>query len=307
MKEEFLTHDSSPLPALFAKNLYERMLLTRLVNKYICQLHAEESTPSYDSCQGYEAAQIGSAICIEVGQDFTLPCTQDLGVVLTIGMTPYEVFRTFLDRGTIGNTSQQAHWSYHKHNTVTGAAPVATQILHAAGIAFASKLRRANAVTIAYCNDDVVTEPDFLEGMRFSSQHKLPILFICEHGCQDGLTTTTSCINKEQLPENLIHHMMSGVDVTQIYRTMQQAMQTTRAGRGPVLLEIFVTHLSTSQTQDPLLHHKQYLQTQGIWDETWATQLQARLQGEVGQAMQDVLSDTQNTKEREQGFSSHVS
>jgi len=293
MKDESLTLASSS--ALFTKNLYERMLLLRLVDECVCRLRADQDTTPYASCRGYEAAQIGSAVCIEVGQDFTLPSSRDLGVVLTIGMTPYEVFRTYLDRETDGGMLQQAHWSYHKHNTVTGPTPVATQILHAAGIAFASKLRKAHAVTIAYCSDDVVTEPDFLEGIRFSAHHNLPIIFICEHTCQDTLSNMTSCLDEKLLPENLTHHAISGVDVTQVYTIMQQAMHFAREGQGPILLEVFVSQPPFSQfsdNQDPLLHYKQLLQTQGIWDEEWAIQLQSRLRTEVGQALHDAVRDT---------------
>jgi len=164
MKDESLIHPTSPLPTPFVRTLYERMLLTRLVDTYVFDLYKEEHTPTFASCRGYEAAQVGSAACIEIGQDFTLPYSRDLGVFLTLGMTPYEVFRTHLTLQDVQQTSQQyTHWKYHKHNTVTGSAPVATQILHAAGIAFASKLRKVPVVTIAYCGDDVVSEPDFLE------------------------------------------------------------------------------------------------------------------------------------------------
>ncbi len=285
------------------------MLLTRLVDEHVCQLQDDEYTTTCASCRGYEAAQIGSAVCIEVGQDFTLPSSRDLGVVLTIGMTPYEVFRTYLDRETESGTLQQAYWSYHKHNTVTGPTPVATQILHAAGIAFASKLRKAHAVTIAYCSDDVVAEPDFLEGIRFSAHHNLPIIFICEHTCQDTLSNMTSCLNEKLLPENLTHHAINGVDVTQVYTTMQYAMRHAREGHGSVLLEVFVSQPPFSQfsdNQDPLLHCKQLLQTQGIWDEEWATQLQSHLRIEVEQALHDAVQDAQENNGKGQISSSHI-
>ncbi len=310
MKDESLALSSSPLPAMFAKNLYERMLLTRLVDEHACQLQDDEYTTTCTSCRGSEAAQIGSAVCIEVGQDFTLPSSRDLGVVLAIGMTPYEVFRTYLDRETVSGTLQQAHWSYHKHNTVTGPTPVATQILHAAGIAFASKLRKAHAVTIAYCSNDVVVEPDFLEGIRFSAHHNLPILFICEHTCQDTLSNMTSCLDEKLLPENLTHHAISGVDVTQVYTTMQHAMHHAREGQGAVLLEIFVSQPPFSQfsdNQDPLLHCKQLLQVQGTWGEEWATQLQSRLRIEVEQALRDAVQDAQESNGKGHISSSRIS
>jgi len=146
------------------RDLYARMLLTRIVDDYAWRLYQGGRIEFIANCRGHEAAQVGSAICIEVGKDFTLPYYRDLGVVLTIGMTPYEVFRTYLlahrQHSLIGEMDSHGaqhaplrHWGYHKHNTVTGPAPVATQLLHAAGIAFASKLRKAPVVTVAYCDN----------------------------------------------------------------------------------------------------------------------------------------------------------
>ena len=290
---------SSHSSVQLAKNLYERMLLTRLVDEYICQLYTEDSTTPFVSCRGYEAAQVGSAVCIKVGQDFTLPHYRDLGVVMAIGMSPYEVFCTYLQSQTNGNQEAgQVDWSYHKHNTVTGSAPVATQILHAAGIAFASKLRKVPVVTIAYCGDDVVTEADFLEGIRFSTHHALPIIFICEHSCQVTNSSKASCLTVDILPNTLAHYTIEGNDVLHVYETMQHAMQHAREGHGPVLLEVFVSPASFPQqhvdedVQDPLVHCKHVLQTEGEWDEEWATQLRIRLLTEVEQAMHDALRDT---------------
>ncbi len=82
--------------ATLLKDLYARMLLTRIVDDYAWRMHAQGHIDFVASCRGHEAAQVGSAICIEVGKDFTLPYYRDLGVMLTIGMTPYEVFRNYL-------------------------------------------------------------------------------------------------------------------------------------------------------------------------------------------------------------------
>src|SRR5579883_2123962 len=127
----------------FIRDLYARMLLTRLVDEYAWKLHKQGRIDMIARSYGHEAAQVGSAVCIERGTDFTLPYYRDLGVVLTIGMTPYEVFRTYFLQAqqrssqtslfqSKGHTRAQhtMHWGYHKYNTVTGPAPVATQILH---------------------------------------------------------------------------------------------------------------------------------------------------------------------------------
>ena len=275
------------------------MLLTRLVDEYICQLYAEDSTTTFVSCRGYEAAQVGSAVCIKVGQDFTLPHFRDLGVMLAIGMSPYEVFCTHLqNQKEESQDTGQVTWSYAKHNTVTGSTPVATQILHAAGIAFASKLRKVPVVTVAYCGDDSVTEADFLEGIRFAALHSLPIIFICEHSCQSTPSNQTSCIASDVLPDALARYMLQGLDVLHVHQTMQEAVEHARGGQGPILLEIFVSPISFPQQhinenmQDPLVQCKQALQDTGEWNDEWADQLRMRLLTEIEQAMHDALRDT---------------
>ena len=311
---------SATLSTTFIRDLYARMLLTRTVDDHAWKMHQQERIDFVASCRGHEAAQVGSAVCIEVGKDFTVPYYRDLGVVLTIGMTPYEVFRTYLQTHQTHPSSKRCageqpaskptamlHWGYHKHNTVTGPTPMATQILHAAGIAFACKLRKASVVTVAYCSDGVTAEADFLEGIQFAAQHQLPVVFVCEQNCPGSHTNTPSCLDAIDLPDGLTHRRIDGGDVIAVYHAMQVAMQHAREGHGPLLLEMCITRftpssLSTdaenitaiepSEQHDPLLRFRQYLQEQGLWDDEWAAQLYQRFTIEVERAMQEALRDT---------------
>lgn len=317
--QEMQTYMTVPsVSSTFLRDLYARMLLTRLVDDCAWRLLQQGRIKFVASCRGHEAAQVGSAVCIEVGKDFTLPYYRDLGVVLTIGMTPYEVFRTYLhiqqsetQSGTTDGkgrspTKRQGmlHWGYHKHNIVTGPAPVATQILHAAGIAFACKLRKARAVTVAYCGDGAKAEPDFLEGIRFAALHQLPVVFICEQNCTHCENDTSSAPSHMQiiaLPDGLTHQRIDGTDVLEVYTATQTAMQHAREGHGPILLEMCVTRGTPEQHpsledivcwHDPLLRCQRLLQEQGAWDPEWATQLYARFLAEVERAVHDAMSDT---------------
>jgi 2-oxoisovalerate dehydrogenase E1 component alpha subunit len=302
---EKTTH--SPISAFFLRDAYARMLLTRMVDNYACKLYLQGQIAFAATCCGHEAAQVGSAACIEIGEDFTLPYYRDLGVVLTIGMTPYEVFRTYLlanrrqadeARSIVQNKPADPvlHWGYHKRNTITGPAPVATQILHAAGIAFACKLRKAAAVTVAYCGDGATAEPDFLEGINFAAQHRLPLIIICE---QDSSDDQLSVLQSLSLPGQLEHRCVDGTDVMAVYKAMQTALQHARDAHGPVLLEMRVKRYTPGQPgigeegfrNDPLLRCQQLLKEQGMWDEEWAEQLHERVKTEVEQAMQDALRD----------------
>ena len=307
------------------RDLYAKMLLTRIIDERAQDLCDQRMIEPLASCRGYEAIQVGSALCIEVGQDFTLPYYRDLGVVLTIGMTPYEVFRSYLqthsqagqthkdhpmdqaeqgDRQEIATAQSFQHWGYHKHNTVTGPVPVATQLLHGVGIAFACKLRKASAVTVAYCGDEVTNEADFTEALHFAAQHQLPIVFICEHASSlhppATPTPTThyppSCLQNMVLPVELRHHCIDGTDVAAVYTATHQAMDRARSNEGPTLLEmVTVTGTSSATMHDPLIRCQYYLQSKDAWDDEWANQLTARLTTEIEHAFQDALRDINNT------------
>ena len=289
------------------RDMYMHMVLARLVDESAWTAYQEGSLGFVASCRGHEAAQVGSAVCIEVGQDFTLPYYRDLGVVLTIGMTPEEVFRTYIQALQAPAQEQEqegthirpfarpvSHWGYHKHNLVTGPAPVATQIMHAAGIAFACKLRKSSALTVAYCGDGATAEPDFREGISFAAQHQLPALFICE---QDCATRHSSALSMLELPAGLHYEQVDGSDIWQVYTATQEAMQRARAGQGPTLLEICVTRAVPGSfpdpSHDPLIRCQQLLQEQNAWDETWANELKERLRREVAQALKDVLCNAE--------------
>jgi 2-oxoisovalerate dehydrogenase E1 component alpha subunit len=292
------------------------MLLTRIVDEHAWKMHRQERIDFVASCRGHEAAQVGSAVCIEVGKDFTVPYYRDLGVVLTIGMAPYEVFHTYLQTHPAASRcsgeqpaakpTAMLHWGYHKHNTVTGPTPMATQILHAAGIAFACKLRKAPVVTVAYCSDGITSEADFLEGIQFAALHQLPIVFVCEQNCPGSHTDTPSCLHTTDLPAGLTHQRIDGGDVITVYNAMQAAMQHAREGCGPILLEMGVTRFTpasssinaqditaveSSEQHDPLLRFRRYLQEQGMWDDEWAAQLYQHFTLEVERAMQEALRD----------------
>jgi 2-oxoisovalerate dehydrogenase E1 component alpha subunit len=284
------------------RDMYTHMLLVRLVDEHAWRAYQQGHLGFVATCRGHEAAQVGSAMCIEVGQDFTLPYYRDLGVVLTIGMTPYEVFRTYRQtRQNPTDISQQdtlpslqqpvSHWGYHKHNLVTAPAPVATQVIHAAGIAFACKLRKAPAVTVAYCGDGATAEPDFLEGITFAAQHQLPAIFICE---QDTSDLAKSTLSQLTLPPNLQHHRIDGSDILLVHAATQAAIQHARAGHGSTLLEICITRATPDELpeKDPLQRCIQHLQEHDAWDEIWARELEMRLSSEVEQALADVLRDT---------------
>jgi 2-oxoisovalerate dehydrogenase E1 component alpha subunit len=302
-----LATDLSPSTILL-RDLYQRMVLTRLVDEYCWQLYQSGRIGFVASCRGHEAAQVGTATCIRAGFDFTLPYYRDLGVVLTLGMTPYEVFRTYLQGWPPVEPVQPAvaiqHWGYHKHNMISGPVPVATQILHAAGIAFACKLRKSTAVAVAYCGDGATAEPDFAEGLSFATQHGLPAIFICEQDslsdpqepCRSRAPALPTLSTSSPCPQ-LTCRSLDGSDILAVHAAMSEALRQARDGQGPVLLELRIRRSAPGEAPDdgdPLVRCRALLQEQSAWSEAWHSSLLTRLRSEVEQALEDALRQSRS-------------
>ena len=59
--------------------------------------------------------------------------------------------------------------------------PIATQVPHAAGIAYAMRYRGEDAVVACWFGEGATSEGDWHEGLNFAAIHHLPVLFVCEN------------------------------------------------------------------------------------------------------------------------------
>ena len=66
-------------------------------------------------------------------------------------------------------------------NACPYAIPVGSQILHAAGIAWAANIKKEKMAVICYFGDGATSRGDFHEGLNFASVFNLPAVFICSN------------------------------------------------------------------------------------------------------------------------------
>src|ERR671932_2007616 len=71
--------------------LYDTMLQARMLDQKMWVLNRQGKAAFVISCQGQEAAQVGSAYALDRHKDFFLPYYRDLGVVLVQGLTMRDV------------------------------------------------------------------------------------------------------------------------------------------------------------------------------------------------------------------------
>ncbi|MPZ23665.1 MAG: thiamine pyrophosphate-dependent dehydrogenase E1 component subunit alpha [Dehalococcoidia bacterium] len=225
--------------------LYRTMLTARLVQERMFVLQRQGRAAFAITGQGHEAAQVGSASALKQGVDWIIPYYRDLGVCLAFGLTLREIMLDFLARAEgpcSGGRQMPTHWSKRDLRIVSGSSPVGTQILHAPGIAWASKVRGLKEVAVVYFGEGATSTGEFHEGVNFAAIHKLPVIFFCEN---NGYAISESA-SKQMAVRNVADRArgygiegtsMDGNDLIEVYQTTLWAAEECRNGRGPKLLE----------------------------------------------------------------------
>jgi 2-oxoisovalerate dehydrogenase E1 component alpha subunit len=225
--------------------MYRDMLRSRELSDRMFALNRQGRAAFAVTGQGHEAAQVGSAYAIKRGIDWVLPYYRDVGVMIALGMSPHEILLGLFakaDDPSSGGRQMPCHWSWPEARVVTRSSVIAANLPHAAGIAYASKLRGLKEVSIAYFGEGATSEGDFHEAVNFAAIHKLPVVFFCEN---NGYAISES----QEKQMSVLHvadrakgydidgQTVDGNDIVAVHQTAQWSIDECRRGRGPKLIE----------------------------------------------------------------------
>lgn len=97
-------------------------------------------------------------------------------------------------------------------------------------------------VAVCFFGDGAANEGNFHEGLNFASILDLPVLFICENNQFAEGTTHDYASASETIAERVAAYNMPGVrvdgmDVVEVYKATQEAVERAKKGEGPTLIE----------------------------------------------------------------------
>jgi len=291
--------------------MYRTMVTARLLDEAALRQNRMGRAPFVVPAEGHEACQIGTAWAMRKGVDVWLPYYRDTAIVLTAGMTPYEIFLGIFakaDDPSSGGRQMPAHWGYKELGIITSSSPISTQLPHASGIAYAVKYRGEDAVVACWFGDGATSEGDWHEGLNFAGIHKLPVVFVCENNHYAISVPQSKQMAVQDVATRAAGYGFPGVvvdgnDVLACYAAMKTAHDRARAGEGPTLIECktyrFLGHTSddddkTYRTRDEVAearHHDPveifaaYLAEHGVLDTHGADELRAEVKTEIDVAI----------------------
>lgn len=290
--------------------MYHFMLLARALDERMWLLNRSGKAPFVISCQGHEAAQVGAAMALERGKDFTLPYYRGLATVLVMGMSPREVMLAALARAedpNSGGRQMPAHYGHRKLRIVTQSSVVGTQIPHATGIALAEKMRGGDAVAWTSFGEGTTSQGDFHEGLNLAAVHQLGVIFHCENNDYAISVPMRQQMAVQSVADRAAAYGLAGIkvdgtDVLACYAASCEAVARARAGEGPTLIEAKCLRLTPHSSDDndrtyrpqdeikamrendPIARFSAFLQSQGILDGPQEQQLRGEIAATVDDA-----------------------
>jgi 2-oxoisovalerate dehydrogenase E1 component alpha subunit len=210
------------------------------------------------SGQGHEGAQVGIAWPLRKGHDWIAPFYRSIATCLTFGMSPRDImtaqYATANDPSS-GGRQMPGHYGSREHNLVSVSSPVATQLLHAVGIALAAKIRKTGQVALTTMGEGSSNQGDVHEGLNFAAIHKLPFVFVVENNGYAISVPASKEVSVEDVADRASGYgipgvVVDGADVLACYKASKEAVDRARNGDGPTLIEAKVTRLTAHSSDD---------------------------------------------------------
>jgi 2-oxoisovalerate dehydrogenase E1 component alpha subunit len=289
--------------------MYRYVALARAVDERMWILNRAGRIPFVISGQGHEGAQVGIAWAFQRGHDWIAPFYRSIATCLTFGMSPRDImtaqYATASDPSS-GGRQMPGHYGSREHNIVSVSSPVATQLLHAVGIALAAKIRKTGQVAMASMGEGSSNQGDVHEGLNFAAIHKVPFIFVVENNGYAISVPAAMQVSIANVADRAGGYGIPGVvvdgsDVLACYKAARDAVARARAGEGPSLIEAKVTRLTghssddqqtkyrseeelaTERGHDALPHFKAQLRDAGVLTD----EIDERLAGEIAAAVED--------------------
>jgi pyruvate dehydrogenase E1 component alpha subunit len=291
--------------------IYRELKLARHFDRRAVSLQRQGRIGTYPPLSGQEAAQVGSAYAMDEA-DFLVPSYREHAALHVRGM-PLE--RTLL------------YWMGNEAGTVPPegvdiyppSVPIATQIPHATGLAWAAKLQGDDRAVVCHFGDGATSEGDFHEGLNFAGVFDVPAVFVCNNN-QWAISvprerqTASPTLAGKAAAYGFDGVRVDGMDPLAVYRVTRAALEKATAEgpdegderparRRPTLIEAvqyrFGAHTTADDPSvyrtdeeverwrrlDPIPRFESYLRARGLLDDDRVAEVEESVETEVAAAV----------------------
>ena len=226
---------------------FRALIRGRRFDELALKLQRQGVLDSYGEARGQEGGQIGAVIDLEPG-DMVFPSYRQPAVALQRGVPTVELLRFYAG-------GDFCPWDWRAHGFAPYCIPVGSQVAHAVGWAWASRLRGETAATVVFFGDGAASQGEVHEAMNYAGVFRAPVLFILENNGFAISLPTARQTNAEELYRRAAGYGIAGVrvdgnDVLAMRAAAREALARARAGDGPTLIESVTYRMGGHTTSD---------------------------------------------------------
>lgn len=255
---QYLDENAQPASDLpdFATNseelvkLYRKIQFLRTLDARAIALQRTGKMGTYPGSLGQEAVGVGAGSCL-TDKDVLVPYYRGTGTMIQHGVQPHEMLLYWGgdERGCdFKNPTARQDFPI--------AVPIATQCLHAVGVATSFKLRgQGGRAVLTEIGEGGTSQGEFYEALNVAGVWRLPVVFLinnnqwaisvpsesqtsCETYAQKALAAGIDCIQ------------VDGNDIIAVKDAVGRALDKARAGDGATLVEAVTYRLCDHTTAD---------------------------------------------------------
>ena len=291
-------------------DIYHQMVLVRRFEEKAAEAYSSGKIGGFCHLYiGQEAVAIGALSAIRK-DDYVLTSYREHAHAIAKGMTPESVMAELY--GKAGGCSKGKGGSMHMFdrevNFLGGHGIVAGQIPLATGVAFATKYKGTDQVTLCFFGEAAVNQGAFHESLNMAQLWKLPCIYICEnnqYGMGTSLKRAMSLQNIAQKGEGyeMAAEFVDGMDVLAVREATERAVERARKDYLPTLLEVrtyrFMGHsmsdpgnyrtraeIELHQERDPIKLFAASLKEEGVVTDTEFDKIEAKVKEQVERSIQ---------------------
>lgn len=280
---------------------YEQMVRIRVFDRKCVSLQRQGRIGTYAPFEGQEASQVGSALALNC-DDWLFPSYRDHGAAMTFGHSLVNILLFWNGRNE-GCVPPQGKKIFPP------GIPIATQLPHAVGAAYAESLKGTKNAAIVYFGDGATSEGDFHEALNMGSVLNSPVVFFNQN---NGYAISvplhkqmkTKTIAQKALAYDIEGIRIDGNDVFSVYFETLRSLEKARNGEGPTLIESVTWRYGAHTTADdptkyrdqlesnnrrektdPLLRVERLIKNKGWFDESWMKELEIKVSNEIDEAI----------------------
>ncbi|HMS87806.1 MAG TPA: pyruvate dehydrogenase (acetyl-transferring) E1 component subunit alpha [Acidimicrobiales bacterium] len=256
-----MTSPAHPLDADTARALLTDMVRIRRFEERCVELYSGAEIRGFVHLYiGEEAVATGVSSVLRP-DDNVVATYRDHGHALVRGVTARSIMAEMFGRaeGCSRGRGGSMHLFSAEHRFYGGNAIVGGGIPVAGGLALAAQTRGLDRVTVCFFGEGAMAEGEFHETMNLAALWDLPVLFCCENNLYAmGTALDRSEAVTDMALKASAYGMPSwsidGMDVEAVRDGAGRAVESIRAGGGPVFLEARTYRFRAHSMYDPELY-----------------------------------------------------